>query len=101
MKYSMEEALCEVVQRSIPIRKKRSIRQMRGLEGAGIGLLGLIVTTFAGFGKVARQSITATTMGASVVPVETGGYVLVGLLSFVAAVALTVSFHGRRARGDR
>lgn len=101
MKYSMTESLGIIEQRRTAIRKKRDRRNLFGLETASLGLLALLVASFALFGENHRGDMTADAFGASLVPAETGGLVLVGVICFAAAVILTAFCIENRNRQDR
>ena len=101
MKYSMDESLKIIGMRGAAVRRKRDHRKAFGLESASLGLLVLLVASFTCFGESHRGDMTADAFGASFVPAETGGMVLVGVICFVTAVIVTTYCVQNRGRRDR
>ena len=101
MKYSMDDSLKIIAARGAAVRRKRDRRKGFGLEAASLGLLFLLVSSFARFGEKHRGDMTADAFGASFVPAETGGLVLVGVICFVVAVILTAYCVQNLGRQDR
>ena len=99
MMYSNEEALHEILKRSIDLQKKKKQRSTQLLCGTvGILTAGLILTIalFAGGGPA---GITNPAYGAFLLPAEAGGYILIALIAFAAGVILTLLI--RKHRNDR
>ena len=91
MKYSMDGAMAQVLQRGEKLRQEKRGLAIRRLAEASL-LAGLLLAAFfcelPVVTPVAEPGMTC--YGASLIPAEMGGYVLVGVLTFCAAVAITV-----------
>lgn len=101
MKFSIDESLKIIEMRSAVVRRKRDRRKAFGLEVASLGLLVLLVASIARFGEKHCGDMTADAFGASFVPAETGGLVLVGVICFVTAVIVTAYCVQNRGRRER
>ena len=90
MRYGTEEALQKTLERARALRERRFWRQQRALAvGAGscfCALLGL------GYGLAARYGMTLeeADYGSFLLSSRAGGYVLVGVLAFIAGVVVTL-----------
>ena len=99
----MDNALCELEKRSGRIRARRSRRVLHEL------CLSVIVLTFALLASVSAvmpapgAAPPESVFGAALLPVDAGGYILVAVLSFAAAVLLTLLLlrHAEKKRADR
>ncbi|MCR5686046.1 MAG: hypothetical protein K6G81_11650 [Lachnospiraceae bacterium] len=90
MKYSLDEAARLIVQRSDEIRKQRRrgiYTSMGTLAALMLIAMAAAIYRFAGFGEVAASY---SVYGAFMLPEAAGGYILVAVLSFAAAVIITI-----------
>jgi len=90
MKYNLDESVTIVENRirNRKIRKlRRSICSLCALCAALIGLAVFSLYSFISFGKVGNSH---SVYGTLMISNEAGGYVLVGVVSFFSAVALTL-----------
>jgi len=91
MKYTMDGAMAQVSQRREMIRARRRRLENRGLAGGSLlTALMLVISFFMLMREGGVQRPAMSFYGASMIPAEMGGYVLVGVASFCAAVAVTV-----------
>lgn len=91
MNYSDEEALREVLKRSHEVKEKRRKRTNRYLAVTSLCLITLIIITVAVL-PVSTMDInySGTVYGSFLLSREAGGYVLVGLISFVLGIVVTL-----------
>lgn len=88
MKYTTESALKEIRRRARRIRQKRERRITNILATAAclcLIVLVAVINAFSSAGIVGMQ----TEYGATILPTETGKYVLIAALGFVLGVAAT------------
>ncbi len=90
MKYTMDSALSELQRRSSRIRRRRSRRVMYELSTAVFVLTFALVASLSLAIPEGASALTGSAYGAFLLPADAGGYVLVGVISFVAAVVITV-----------
>ena len=96
MKYSLEAAVREVSGRCERVRNDRLNRRIRGLACASVVLSMLAAAGIARFANGRQTAMRMACLGASVMSADAGGYILVGLLCFVAAVVVTLLCVKRR-----
>ncbi|MBR0464102.1 MAG: hypothetical protein IJJ23_06920 [Clostridia bacterium] len=100
MKYSMEEALNRIEKRSKALRSRRLRRNAFGWINASLLLMILLIGAVARRGRVPMPCQAFARYGASIMPAAAGGYVLVGVICFAAAVGLTIAcIHYRNRHG--
>lgn len=90
MKYSIDEAMREIAERKNTLIKNKIKRTIGAyLTMAVLISAGLIAAIYgyAGFGEIDG---TYSVYGSFMLTDEAGGYILVAVLSFVAAVVITV-----------
>ena len=90
MKYNLDESVM-IVEKKIQNRKirklRRSICSLCALAAILVGLAVFSLYNFISFGEVGHSH---SVYGTLMISNEAGGYVLVGVVSFFAAVALTL-----------
>ena len=90
MKYSIDEAMREIDERKDVLIKNKIKRSINAYLAMAVlvsaGLLAAIYG-YAGFGEIDG---TYSVYGSFMLPDEAGGYIVVAVLSFVAAVVITV-----------
>ena len=90
MKYSSEEALQVIQSRGELLKEKRERRSVSELAGVSAVLFSVLVLMTAFFGQAKPGGPVNTVYGSTLLPSSAGGYVLVGVICFAAAVAVTV-----------
>ena len=85
---SIEEQMSEIRRRSSLYREKKDIRLL-SLAATGVGALLLAVIMIAP-GVKGTVGLSGTNLGATILGPETGGYVIVALLSFALGVIITI-----------
>ena len=90
MKYSIEESLRQIETRSRKIRYRKQRRNVGLL--ATMTVLVLMVSIAVGYSLVGMKEpgSLGSVYGSFILSEEAGGYVIVGVLCFVAAVILTL-----------
>ncbi len=101
MKYTMDSALSELQKRSSRIRRRRSKRVLYELSTAVFMLTLALITSLSMVIPDGASALTGSDYGAFLLPADAGGYVLVGVISFVAAVVITVIFLRRTDKRSR
>ena len=89
MKHTKQEQLDEILLRGEMLRQRKDRNVMRGLSGSVAVLffaLAACISTFGGTGVLN----TETDYGSFLLSAETGGYVLVAVIAFVAGVITAV-----------
>ncbi len=86
----MDSALSELQKRSSRIRRRHSRRVMYELSTAVFMLTLALITSLSMVIPDGASALTGSAFGAFLLPADAGGYVLVGVISFVAAVVITV-----------
>ena len=90
MKYSLDDAASEIGRRRkrlIYLKKRRNAVCLAIMSVITILLLSISLHDLAGFGVVDDR---LSVYGSLMLPDEAGGYILVGVLCFVAAVIITL-----------
>ncbi len=88
--YDTAERIRLVKQRAGKLRQKRERRSLGALFALCLILSLALVQTFASVTRGRRGASVQEMMGASLMFEDAGAYVLVGILSFTAAVVITV-----------
>ncbi len=101
MKYTMSESLAEIEKRTADIKRRHTVRRTGVWTGGCMMAMALLVGLAAVRGGLPEHYLTQTSFGASIVTAEAGGYVLVGVVCFAAAVALTLACVRYRDRHNR
>lgn len=91
MKYELEEAVLEIERRAVVRRMRRIQRRTRRLSAACLTLFALLPYVLYQCVQPGARISGMTRFGAYMLPAEAGGYVLVGLISFVVAVVITIT----------
>ena len=101
MKYSIEESLRQIETRSRKIRYRKQRRNV-GLLATMTALV-LMVSIAVGYSLVGMKEPGSleSVYGSFILSEEAGGYVIVGVLCFVAAVILTLVCVRWKERSDR
>ena len=91
MRYSTEEAMCEILHRSEKITNRRNHWQQMALSCTA-GVLGIVLIALIAMlpGETA-MNLNASTYGALMAGKEKGGYVLIALVAFVLGVTVTLA----------
>ena len=100
--YDTNERVAQVKERAARIKQKKEKRMIRGLSTLCLALccclVGILGEVSGGFGSAAAvQGLN----GATLLSERTGGYVLVGVISFATAVMITVLCIRLREREHR
>ena len=92
MKYTMDGTMAQVLRRRDMIYARRHRRESLGLTGGTMLTLLMLLLSFIGLMRESgtQQKPEMGVYGASMIPAEMGGYVLVGVASFCVAVVVTV-----------
>ena len=90
MKYNIDESMLQITAKSRNLKIKKQRRNI-GFIAVSLMLVFaafvIAVYEYSGFGMVGTEY---SYYGAFMLPNEAGGYILVGVVSFVAAVAVTL-----------
>lgn len=100
VKYSLDEAAGEIGRRRDRIihhRKRRSLGLLATFSALTLFALGAAFYELTGFGETGGER---SVYGALMLPNEAGGYILVGVLCFVAAVIITLLCIKYRSRSE-
>ena len=89
MKYDRDAATREILLRAERLRGRRERAVTRALGGACAGLLALIVLCVGAVSGAGSPPSGRSAYGAFLLPSAAGGYVLAGVLAFVAGVVVT------------
>ena len=87
MKYSIDEAMREIAERKNTLIKNKIKRTVGAYLTMAVLISAGLVAAIYGFGEIDG---TYSVYGSFMLPDEAGGYILVAVLSFVAAVVITV-----------
>ena len=95
MKYSIDESMLQIKSKSRKLKIKKQRRNVGFIAISGVLVLMMIIATIYNYMGL---GISGTDLGenryskygAFMVPNEAGGYILVGLICFVAAVVITL-----------
>ena len=90
MKYELDQALSEILQRRTELRKKQERKKVRGLAGATAALFVILIAAVQGLAGIIPGNLSESYYGAFRLSQSAGGYVLVGVIAFAAAVAVTL-----------
>ncbi|MBQ6476137.1 MAG: hypothetical protein IJJ34_08030 [Clostridia bacterium] len=90
MRYSMDETIREIEKRGEKIRARRVKRMIR--TSSGVALASLTVLVLSASRMICAHSVQTAggAYGSFLLSGKAGGYVLVGVICFFAAVLLTV-----------
>lgn len=88
---TIEERMLRIHSRETALREKTRRRRQAGLGGASLVLAALLVRVIRLTGQSLQSAVDVRLTGASLLSTRTGGYVLVAVVSFSAAVLLTVA----------
>lgn len=91
MKYTMDAAVTEIAVRSKRLRKRREKSSVRALSVSCLVLAALLVRTTTALHLTLCATVPAGTYGALLLGEATGGYVLVAVIAFAAAVVVTLA----------
>ena len=89
----------EILIRAGARKQKREARIIGLLSGASLTVLGMLAVLIISAPVILPGELQGTVLGAFLLGPETGGYVLVGLITFAAGVILTLLIHRRRKTG--
>lgn len=98
--YDTAERIRLVKQRAGELRQKREKRSLRALAALCLILSLVLVQVFVSVIKNQRGVSVQGTFGATLLFEDAGAYVLVGVLSFTAAVIITILCLRHRHRGE-
>ena len=100
-KLSSEAVLQEVLKRSTALDRKRERVRIRLLSGAVVLLLACLTGVVALFPGTGAAHSSESVYGAFLLSTETGGYILVAVIAFVAGVVLTALMMRHRRNIDK
>ena len=95
-----DERVALAVARTRILDRRRERRRVAGLSALSGGLLTALLVTIGRFSGAGHGLPTGELTGASLLADSAGGYVLVAVLSFAAAVAVTTMCFRYRRRHD-
>ena len=95
MKYSQQEQLKEILNRSEKLRQRREKNVISALSTSVAVLFFALLGCIGTIGK-AGVAESRTDYGAFLLSAETGGYVLAAVVAFVAGVITAVVIHRRK-----
>lgn len=98
--YDTAERIRLVKQRAEELRQKREKRSLRALKALCLLLSLVLVQAYASVIRDQRGASVQGTFGATLLFEDAGAYVLVGVVSFTAAVIITILCLRRRHRGE-
>ena len=90
MRYSIEETIREVEKRGERIRRKRVKRMTQVSSGVALASLCALILSASRMICAHSVQMAGSAYGSFLLSGKAGGYVLVGVISFFAAVLLTV-----------
>ncbi len=91
-----EERLERLHSRAAALRRQREKRALQGWGAASAGLFAVLVGMTALLDPTAHGLGQSGSAGATLLSESAGGYVLVGVIAFMAGVALTAALIRRR-----
>ena len=91
MKYTMDAALKEISARGKRLRIRRQKHTVHALSVSCLVLLALLTGTMATLSQTLCAQVPAGAYGALLLGESVGGYVLVAVAAFAAAVAVTLT----------
>ena len=86
----MKETTKEILRRIETVKERRRVRQLRLLSCFTVMLLGGLTTAISLLSSDSKTEAGYSVMGAFLLGPETGGYILVALIAFLAGILLTV-----------
>ena len=92
---SIEAQMKEILRRKEAYLAQRQAQRLAGL-GAGLGMLLTVALLLAPGITGAAPQPRASTLGATILGPEAGGYVIVGLLAFALGVVITLLIQRRK-----
>ena len=90
MKYELDHALSEILRRRTELRKKQERRKTRRLAGATAALFVILIAAVQELAGILPGEYSESVYGAFRLSQSAGGYVLVGVITFVLGAALTL-----------
>ena len=91
MKYTVDAAVTEITARSKRRRNRREKSTVRALSLSCLVLAALLAGTMTPLPLTASAGVPAATYGSLLLGAATGGYVIVAVAAFTAAVAITLA----------
>ena len=102
MKYTVNGAIAEAKRRGEEIRARKRRRENHVLSGTAVALCALLVVTLSLLPDSNRESgLVTSRFGATMIPAEMGGYVIVAVLSACFGVVVTLLFIRRRENREK
>ena len=98
MKYSEQEQLNQILIRSEALRRRKDLHAMQGLAVSAASIFCMLAAFIGALGWTGSEE-TRTVYGSFLLSAETGGYVLVAVLAFVAGVITTALIHKYKKPG--
>lgn len=97
-----DERMALVAARAMALDRQRERREAAGLSALSGGLLTALLVTIGQLSGACHDPLAGELTGASLLAESAGGYVLVAVLSFAAAVIVTtLCFRYRRKHDER
>ena len=96
-----EEQLNRMHQRAAEIRRQEEKSRIRILGSLSGGLLACLVVMLLGTDSLHHDILTGQSTGSSLLDDYTGGYVLAGVIAFIAGVIITTVIYKYRNWNDR
>lgn len=91
MKYTMDAAVREIAARGKKLRKRREKRAVCMLSVSCLVLMTLLSVTMTTLSRTLSAQVTAGAYGSLLFGESIGGYVLVAVIAFAVAVAVTLT----------
>jgi len=101
MRYSIEESLLRINARSREMKREKERKTVYTLTAMTVLTILAFVVAVYGYVDFASMKDTYSTYGSFMLPDEAGGYVVVGVLCFVAAVVITLVCIKLKDRGEK
>ena len=98
MKYTMDAAVAEITARSKHLRNRREKCTVRALSGSCLVLSFLLARMMMALHLTMSAEVAAGTYGSLLLGEAIGGYVLVAVVTFAAAVAVTLAVIRHRGK---
>ena len=92
MKYTEQEQLQQILLRGEQFRRRKDRRVLKGLSVSAVALLCALVLFVGALGRMGFAEARSV-YGSFLLSAETGGYVLVAVLAFVAGVIMATVIH--------
>lgn len=90
MKYEVDAALCEIIQRKKKLMLKREQLRFHFLSASSVAVSLAFITAITILGRVEQATSMYSPYGAFLISPQTGGYILVSVLAFSAGVTITL-----------